>query len=71
VKQISWQKSSFSSGKPGNECDEVALGDGIIIMRESDAPAMVVTTTVASLRDLIRAVKADELDAGVPACRFR
>lgn len=59
MRRVNWQKSSFSGGTTGNECVEIAADGGAIRLRESDAPATVVTTTPQALAALIRAVKAD------------
>jgi hypothetical protein len=59
-----WQKSSFSGSDAGQECVELAVAarGGTILLRESDTPDAVVTTTPAALRALIRAVRAGEFD---------
>ncbi|MCX5211093.1 DUF397 domain-containing protein [Kitasatospora sp. NBC_00240] len=60
--QANWQKSSFSGNGDGTECIELAATDGRILLRESDDPAVVVTTTPAKLRAFILGVKAGEFD---------
>ncbi|WP_424212456.1 DUF397 domain-containing protein [Streptomyces sp. BI20] len=55
-----WQKSSYSTDT--NACVEVAAHDGNIVMRESDDPEFVVTTTPAKLRAFILGIKAGEFD---------
>ncbi|MGX2994858.1 DUF397 domain-containing protein [Streptomyces sp. JNUCC 64] len=55
-----WQKSSYSNGE--TQCIEIATRDGHILVRESDLPAMVVTTTPAKLRAFLLGVKAGESD---------
>jgi hypothetical protein len=63
MSQLKWQKSSFSEG--GTEtCVEVAadLTGTRRHLRESDDPAMVVTTSPAALRALIVSIKAGEFD---------
>jgi hypothetical protein len=64
MRRVNWQKSSFSGGTTGNECVEIAADGGAIRLRESDAPAAVVTTTPQALAALIRAVKADASHRG-------
>ncbi|MCP9986944.1 DUF397 domain-containing protein [Streptomyces sudanensis] len=58
---MNWQKSSFSGGG-GEDCVEVAQHDGDIVIRESDDPATVVTTSREKLRAFILGVKAGEFD---------
>jgi Domain of unknown function (DUF397) len=56
--RLSWQKSSFS-GDENNSCLYLAATpDGVLRLRESDAPDEVVTTTPARLGHLIRSLKA-------------
>ncbi len=57
-----WQKSSFSGNGDGTECLELATVDGLIRIRESEDPDVVVTTTPAKLRAFILGVKAGEFD---------
>lgn len=53
-----WQKSSFSGNGPGNDCVEVrADDDGLIGLRESDEPGVVVAATPVVFRALLRMVK--------------
>ncbi|MET9294916.1 DUF397 domain-containing protein [Streptomyces sp. NPDC003077] len=56
-----WQKSSHSS--EGNNCLEVATAqdDRTRLLRESDAPATVLTAGPAALAALLAAVKAGGL----------
>ncbi|MGW5866155.1 DUF397 domain-containing protein [Streptomyces sp. NPDC055239] len=54
-----WQKSSFSGGGDGNECLELALPNGALLLRESDAPARVLTATPAGLAALMRHIRAE------------
>jgi hypothetical protein len=59
---IRWQKSSFSSGGDGGQCIELAsVADGVLI-RESDDPAAIVTTSRDKLRAFVLGVKAGEFD---------
>ncbi|MFF3178116.1 DUF397 domain-containing protein [Streptomyces sp. NPDC057900] len=59
---INWQKSSFSGGG-GENCVEVGLGDAdAIVMRESDDPNSVITTSREKLAAFILGVKAGEFD---------
>ncbi|MFF4606156.1 DUF397 domain-containing protein [Streptomyces sp. NPDC001339] len=59
---LEWQKSSFSNGGNPDNCIELAPTDGAILMRESDDPNVIVTTTPAKLRAFIQGVKAGEFD---------
>ncbi|MEU9110346.1 DUF397 domain-containing protein [Streptomyces sp. NPDC048483] len=66
MSQLKWQKSSFSEGH-ADTCVEVAAAlSGTRHLRESDAPAAVMATGVAALRDLVRSVKAGDLDVPTP-----
>ncbi|MGR8008112.1 DUF397 domain-containing protein [Streptomyces hypolithicus] len=60
--ELKWLKSSFSEAS-GNACVEVAAAaaDDIAI-RESDCPAVMVSTTRAALCALVNRVKAGYLD---------
>ncbi|MEU2179734.1 DUF397 domain-containing protein [Streptomyces thermolilacinus] len=58
---INWQKSSFSGGG-GENCVELAQHDGNIVMRESDDPATIITTSPEKLRAFLLGVKAGEFD---------
>ncbi|MBB5123062.1 hypothetical protein AF335_12040 [Streptomyces eurocidicus] len=60
MSEIKWQKSSFSGDR--DDCVEVGRREGAILMRESDDPAVVVTTTPDKVRTFILGVKAGALD---------
>ncbi|MEX2983729.1 DUF397 domain-containing protein [Streptomyces sp. C36] len=47
-----WQKSTFSSETQG-DCLELAKPPGRILLRESDTPDTVITTSPAALRALL------------------
>ncbi|MDX3696113.1 DUF397 domain-containing protein [Streptomyces europaeiscabiei] len=53
-----WQKSTFSDGGDGNTCVELAAAaDALAIhLRESEAPAAVLTTTPAPVTQLLHAI---------------
>ncbi|AUA12941.1 hypothetical protein CFP59_05094 [Streptomyces malaysiensis subsp. malaysiensis] len=55
-----WRKST-GSGDAGN-CVGVAASDLAVLLRESDEPGIVLTTTPAALRAFIQAVRAGNLD---------
>ncbi|MFD3920109.1 DUF397 domain-containing protein [Streptomyces sp. NPDC058595] len=59
---LTWQKSSFSGSDGEIQCVEVAHVDGLILLRESDAPDTVVTTDRDKLRAFLLGVKAGEFD---------
>ncbi|MFJ9212503.1 DUF397 domain-containing protein [Streptomyces sp. NPDC102264] len=59
--RIQWQKSSFSGGG-GEQCVEIAEHDGVILMRESDAPNTVTATSRTKFAAFIAGVKAGEFD---------
>ncbi|WP_432096062.1 DUF397 domain-containing protein [Streptomyces sp. bgisy100] len=59
---INWQKSSFSGADNNQSCVELAPVDGAILMRESDDPDVIVTTSVEKLRAFVLGVKAGEFD---------
>jgi Domain of unknown function (DUF397) len=60
AEEIIWQKSSFSQGT--GECVELAAIADDILMRESDDPETVVTTSRDKLRAFVLGVKAGEFD---------
>jgi len=60
MSHISWQKSSHSP--EGNTCVEIAAADDVILLRESDNPEKVITTSRTKLEALILGVKAGEFD---------
>jgi hypothetical protein len=58
VTSITWQKSSFSGSGDGNACVELAATGTAIRLRESDDPAVELSTTPAQLALLVGAIKA-------------
>ena len=59
----SWRKSSFSSGQASAECVEVAAEpQGLILLRESDDPAVVIATDPARWAAFVRGVKQGDFD---------
>ncbi|MFH8802328.1 DUF397 domain-containing protein [Streptomyces sp. NPDC017936] len=52
-----WQKSSFSGEGDGNDCLELASTPTTLHLRESDAPATVITTAPTPLAHLLDAVR--------------
>jgi hypothetical protein len=54
-----WQKSSFSGGADGNECVELAHGDGTLLLRESDDPARILPLSRGGLAGLLKQIRAD------------
>ncbi|WP_405677705.1 DUF397 domain-containing protein [Streptomyces sp. NBC_01511] len=59
-KEINWQKSSFSGDGP--QCVEIAEHNGGILVRESDDPNTVTTTSREKFAAFIAGVKAGEFD---------
>ncbi len=51
---IQWQKSSFSGGGDGNECVELALNHGVLLLRESDDPTRILSVASTGLAELLR-----------------
>ncbi|KUJ65710.1 hypothetical protein ACZ90_44295 [Streptomyces albus subsp. albus] len=62
MQQIPWRKSSFSGNGEGNMCVELRLADGAIALRESDDPAVTLTTTAPTLLHFLRAAKVGRFD---------
>ncbi|MFF2618162.1 DUF397 domain-containing protein [Kitasatospora sp. NPDC058046] len=60
MKQLNWQKSSFS-GEEAN-CVEIASADDLLYIRESDGPTAVVTPTPTKLAAWLHSAKAGEFD---------
>ncbi|WP_405642299.1 DUF397 domain-containing protein [Streptomyces uncialis] len=60
--EIQWQKSTHSSGGDGGQCIEIATEGDTVLLRESDTPGTVVTTTPEKLRAFLLGIKAGEFD---------
>lgn len=59
-----WQRSSFCSGG-GNNCVEIAaVSADRIALRESESPAVVISTNRSALRSLVLGLKADKSELG-------
>ncbi|MEV0260358.1 DUF397 domain-containing protein [Streptomyces sp. NPDC050617] len=58
TRDIKWQKSSFSSDEDAPNCVELAAVGGVVLLRESDAPASVLSLTRPAVAGLMRHVKA-------------
>ncbi|MFI6486964.1 DUF397 domain-containing protein [Streptomyces sp. NPDC050564] len=56
---IQWQKSSFSGPGDGNECVELAHGNGLLLLRESDEPARILPLSRDGLAGLLQQIRAD------------
>ncbi|MFB8414110.1 DUF397 domain-containing protein [Streptomyces albidoflavus] len=56
-----WQRSSFCGGG-GNNCVETRSQDGVILLRESDAPEAVVRMPPEQFAAFVRGIKAGEYD---------
>lgn len=58
MKELTWQKSSFSGGSGSGECVEVAVAqDGRVLLRESDRPGEIIAADAQKLAALISAIK--------------
>ncbi|MBL1112731.1 DUF397 domain-containing protein [Streptomyces sp. 110] len=57
-----WRKSSYSGEDAEHNCVELGRTPGAILLRESDEPQTVITTTPAALRALTRAVRDGRFD---------
>ncbi|MCQ8769336.1 DUF397 domain-containing protein [Streptomyces telluris] len=60
MRQVAWQKSSFSGNGPGNDCVEVADLLGAVAVRESDEPSRSIAASPEAFAALIRRLKAGE-----------
>ncbi|WP_370420306.1 DUF397 domain-containing protein [Streptomyces sp. QH1-20] len=60
MSKITWQKSSFSGDR--DDCIELSRQEDAILMRESDDPGVIVTTSPDKLRAFILGVKNNEFD---------
>ncbi|WP_409239335.1 DUF397 domain-containing protein [Streptomyces sp. PA5.6] len=61
---LKWQKSSFSGGGSGEDCIELATAPTAIHLRESDTPAMLLTTGPQQLRALLTAIRNGHASVG-------
>ncbi|TLS46930.1 DUF397 domain-containing protein [Streptomyces montanus] len=52
--EITWQKSSFSSGGDSSNCVEIAASQEALWLRESDEPGTVIETSATQLAAFIR-----------------
>ncbi|KPC62882.1 DUF397 domain-containing protein [Streptomyces chattanoogensis] len=59
--ELRWRKSSFSEDNDGN-CLELASCDGGVLVRESDAPDVVVAIAPQRLQAFLASVKAGRFD---------
>jgi hypothetical protein len=60
--EIQWRKSSKSADADGDNCLELAVHGGEILLRESDNPGVVIHTTRAKLRAFLSGAKEGEFD---------
>lgn len=68
MSECRWQKSSYSV--EGSNCLYVAAGEhDAVMLRESEQPEVILTTTQAGLRTFIRAAKAGQFDHGAKTNR--
>lgn len=58
MNELTWQKSSFSSGDVNTNCVEVACPEeGALHLREGDDPAVALTTPPTALQSLLSYLK--------------
>ncbi|WP_320780101.1 DUF397 domain-containing protein [Streptomyces sp. CRN 30] len=57
-----WQKSSFSGPDDGNDCVEVVATSTTLRLRESDTPAVSLTTGPVPVAALLHGIKMGKLD---------
>jgi hypothetical protein len=62
MSEANWRKSSYSGAGEGNSCVELLSIGGGVALRESDDPGTVVTTTPATLKPLLDAIKTGRFD---------
>jgi hypothetical protein len=60
--KIQWQKSSYSADAEHNNCVEMAQTADAVLIRESDIPDVIVTTSRTRLRAFIHGIKTGRLD---------
>lgn len=58
--QDAWQKSSFSGGGDSDDCVELAVRQGLLLLRESDEPGTILTATATGLAALIHQLRGDQ-----------
>ncbi|MFF8815180.1 DUF397 domain-containing protein [Streptomyces pactum] len=59
---IQWRKSSYSGATENNCLQLASTAPAAILLRESDDPAHVITTTPAALGSLLRTARAGGFD---------
>ncbi|WP_335981107.1 MULTISPECIES: DUF397 domain-containing protein [Streptomycetaceae] len=64
---LPWQKSSYS--QDNGDCVELAAHGGAVLLRESDNPGVVLTTTRKELARFLRFLKAAPTAPAVPTDR--
>jgi uncharacterized protein DUF397 len=57
MSDIQWQKSSYSANNGESACVELARTATTLLLRESDAPDLIATTTPARAHALLQAAK--------------
>ncbi|EFL26709.1 conserved hypothetical protein [Streptomyces himastatinicus ATCC 53653] len=63
MSDLKWRKSGFSGGGGSGECVEVAAEPrGLIFLRESDDPAVVIATDPARWAAFVRGAKQGNFD---------
>ncbi|MFH9553758.1 DUF397 domain-containing protein [Streptomyces sp. NPDC017435] len=62
VVPLKWQKSSFSGGGEGNDCLELASTSTALHLRESDTPAIALTSAPAAFIHFLAVIRTDTLN---------
>ncbi|GAA0961838.1 MULTISPECIES: DUF397 domain-containing protein [Streptomyces violaceusniger group] len=57
-----WRKSSYSGEDAEHNCVELGCAPGAILLRESDDPGVMITTTPDALRGLVARIKTGGFD---------
>ncbi|MFF2656849.1 DUF397 domain-containing protein [Kitasatospora sp. NPDC058032] len=61
--ELRWQKSSFSGSNEGGSCVELAAGaGGLLQLRESDDPGIILVVDVEQFGSFLLAAKAGAFD---------
>ncbi|MGO4752017.1 DUF397 domain-containing protein [Streptomyces sp. 2MCAF27] len=64
TEEISWRKSSYSNGD--TNCVEIGATGNVVLLRESDVPTTILSTSRDLLRVFVLGIKAGEFDRFAP-----